>query len=382
MRTTFKVAELATFLYALLCFESYCINAVYYSVFGIDISAYMSISEILLLFLAQPILYVPIIISVIGLIFLSNLNDKPISIQRVYTSLALRDDVALILIVGILFVLVKVWYDIPLNSVIYYTGIFAAVFCFFIPSFFNSVMHVSSAYTGFLIERIQKRPRVSAESRFGHIKEWFKGLPSNIKSFPKNLWKGIKRAFTVEKRRQEGRKEQGARLCAKAGLYRAFTHNYQFSKSEVKRIRWMYKNPILFYFLLVYALSIVVMCSANYSLAYGLKKATIEPLKTIAFSVGTDKISTLGDKNSIYIGESSNFIFLYDRLNNKATVYDRKSMPSLSFHVEYPSFELMKQHFHKGVDEYVSREFGFPSHTQTDSRDTSVVMPEVQEDSL
>ncbi len=347
MKTTLKVAELASFLYALLCFGSFCINSVYYSVFGVDITAYMSFTEILLLFLAQPILYVPVILSILFLSFFSANWDNPISINRLYDKIAVRDDWVLVFNVVCVLFLVKIWYDIPLNSVISYTLLFAFVFDAFIPGFYNGMLLFGMGLGNRIGDKLNNHLSHNGFKRFVQIiRSW-----GPVNSLPRKMWLGIKsffkRAFTREPKRSNKQNRQS--LLLKGGWYRSFIRNYQFSESSVRRLRWIYNNPFLFYFVFIYLFAIVIMSAANYSLAIELKKGTIEPKKAVSFDCDSEyKI----DKNSdILIGESNQYIFLFTREDESVRVYNRAELRNLVFNVNYPDRMLLKSRFNKGIQE-------------------------------
>lgn len=73
MKGSIKIAELATFFYAILFFGALCITMSYYITFGLNISTYFGVTEILLLFLSTPTLYLPIM--VYFMIYLMNITE-------------------------------------------------------------------------------------------------------------------------------------------------------------------------------------------------------------------------------------------------------------------------------------------------------------------
>jgi len=65
MKTTLKVAELATLIYAILIFGTLCIEMSFFSSFDISVAAYLRVSEILLIFLNKPFMFIPLILLLI-----------------------------------------------------------------------------------------------------------------------------------------------------------------------------------------------------------------------------------------------------------------------------------------------------------------------------
>ncbi|MDE6624212.1 MAG: hypothetical protein K2K30_07490, partial [Alistipes sp.] len=79
MKQTIKIAELATFIYAFLFFGALCVNMSYYAVFSINIVAYVEMSEIMLMFLTSPVLYVPVLFMIFYFIYQPSIAIDDIS---------------------------------------------------------------------------------------------------------------------------------------------------------------------------------------------------------------------------------------------------------------------------------------------------------------
>jgi len=347
MKSTIKVAELASFMYATLLFGSFCINSVYYSTFGIDISAYMSMSEILLLFLGQPVLYIPILLSVIWIALISRSWVKgPCSIHRVYDSIARTNDVSFLILSLVLLILIKVWYDLPLNPFligllcVFYMGLS------FLPGILNaSFRSASVASRSYREEKVKDKEDRSATTK-RHL-----SFKRDLKSFNQRLSNLGKHVKDKWKDQREAASSRISVLTRKAGCYRSNIKNCSFSPSTITRLRWIYNNPFIYSFMLVSCVSIVLMTSANYWLAKGIKDEAIVPSKTVSFTYEDRIFPTDSLDSRIFIGESINYLFVYNPETETSEVYSRQGVKYLSFHVSHPSDTTMKERLIKGLKE-------------------------------
>lgn len=321
MKTTLKVAELASFVYAFLLFGSYCINATYYAAFGIDIAAYMSFSEILLLFLSQPILYVPIVASIFILLFSGISAERSLSINRVYEYLGIRNDRSMLIIMFSLFVLVKVWYGIPLLT-IFSTVIFVYfLICLIIPSIYNTFLLSFGPFVSSLFAS-KRQLSISVRNFFRRVRVCIKR-----KKFGKTKW----RFSSVS--------TKNPKLVN--SFYRDFISYYRFSPREVRRLRWMFNNSILFYFVLIYGFSIIVMGIANFQLGKQIQSGSMNPSKQIIVC-SSDNIYSNELESAVLIGESAKYIYFYERNSFKALIVPKDRIELIKVVQKYPSMETMK----------------------------------------
>lgn len=334
MKTTLKVAELASLLYALLCFGSYCINAIYYSVFGINISAYMSLSEILLLFLGQPILYFPILISVFGIIIVSNRTEEKLSIQRLYRKNAIRDDLIIILSSIILIYFVTVWYGMRSDPVIFRIYIIVIIVGSFFPGLFNAA---------FLFGQSS-----SEKKGLNRLKELFYAFSPRRSKIARQS-----RRKNAKKKEELNQDSRYRRLIKRAGIYRRLTVNYTFSQSEIKRLKWIDANSYYFYFILVFTFSLITMCIVNYSYALELKKGIVDAEKDVSYVLDGSTNET--SDNVILVGESARYLFIYNRDCGDTYIINRDRIASMSIHNRYPSIKLRSKRLRKQMPEWMQR---------------------------
>ena len=377
MKSTIKVAELASFMYAILLFGSFCINAVYYSTFGIDISAYMTLSEILLLFLGQPVLYIPILLSIAWIALISRYWVKgPCSIHRVYDSIARTNDVSFLILSVVLLVLIKVWYDLPLNPSLFGLLCLFYLGLSFLPSLMNaSFRSASSASRSYRKETARGKDKLTPPVK---RKVSFKQVLKSFKRRFSHFWSSVSRKW---KNRREAASSRTRDLTREASVYRLYIKDSSFSRSTISRLRWIYNNPFVYSFILVSCVSMVLMTSANYWLAKGIKEQMIIPSRTVSFTYEDQVFPTDSTDLRLFIGESLNYLFLYNPETETAEVYPRTGVKYLSFHVSHPSDTTMKRRLIKGLKELQRLDSGL-SEDDGQERDSGSFHREAQQSTL
>lgn len=276
MRTTLKVAEMATILYAILVFGSLCIEMTYYAPFGISISSYLTPSEILLSFLNRPIMYLPSVLMLVLPYYIPGLRFDSSNMKRFRereTGFACYS--FLIIAINILSVmLVAGFYKIEQSAGVF-IFIFGLLLFLLLPNILKEVLLV-----GF-IHAFKKILEVIKFNRFNKLKSVFRNTVSNIK---------IRR--------------------------------YRFAKHKVQMIDKLCANSSLYNIVISFVIILLGLCAVNYSRAYAYIDG--EALMTTTATIITDDRTIECDNQTyIYVGESSAFIFVYDRSNAHSLVIPR-----------------------------------------------------------
>lgn len=292
MRTTLKVAELASFLYAFLFFGSFCINALYYLPFGVSITAYMSMSEILLLFLGQPMLYIPVILSLLLLLIWD--DAWPASVKTYKSRYAYIADTDDLIVIGLSFfsvVLLLYWYDISIQMVMSYLMIVIIIWMVFIPSQGNAILHYCIGAIG--------------------------RIPSGIKEAVRRI-RAHEPIIKKTKRAKKYWKDTGEK---NRWRYRQLMFRSSLLPFYKRFITMAYGNKTLYLIILTYVISIITMGSLNYMRAEGLKLGELVPEKSVSLVYTGEDGESVTDL--LYIGETNNFVFLYQPATGQTHVIRR-----------------------------------------------------------
>ena len=302
MKTTLKVAELASFIYAFLFFGSLCINMVYYSIFNINITSYMKMPEILLLFLGQPILYIPILISILILVLNPQAwPQEKNSYKQKYMSIASTNDSIFVCLIIINFIFLYFLYDIKID-ILFTCCCSTCIIWIFIPSQGNVyIQH-------YAVNVITNLPK-EFQRIWNLIRK--KELPKKQSIFQRAL------AITNNESVPDKYKKDPYKK------YRILILESKITKSEKNMLNMIYHNKLLYCITITYIASIISMCSINYLLANSLKDGSIPPNKivTLYFSNPSDCFETNSDY--IYIGESNQYIFLFEPKRNESIIVNR-----------------------------------------------------------
>jgi hypothetical protein len=304
-------------------------------------------SEILLLFLAQPVLYIPLLLAIAWMAMVSRLwVQGPCSINRIYESIAKTNDFSFLIMSVVLLSLIKVWYDIPITD---YT---IAILCFFyivsstLPSLINSyaLFFVSKP-----VKRLIRRQEDKAIENSTKNKHIFKTIWITVRDFIISIPQRFSKNWNPIWKRSTN---PHAAVLNKASFYRYNIRWHRFSESTTIRLKWIYRNPFVYSFLFVSCLSIILMTSANFWLAKSLRDQVIIPSKQVAFQFGTESFPKDTSDTRIFIGESQNYIFLYNYQTESSEIYPRRLISNLSIHVSHPSNDTMRERFKKGINEF------------------------------
>ena len=278
MRTTFKVAELATMIYAILVFGSLCVEMAYFSTFGIAISSYLGVSEVLLSFLTKPFMYVPSLVVLVLPVFLPGLRLDSLSKTSFRKRYAAFGWYSFVLIMVNIIAVTAVSTFYLLNYAIYAGMIIAylgAVLLLILPNSYTSMAR------DVFNERIFKR----STSKF----------TSKTQSMLR-----VKR--------------------------------YKRAKHYLQIVNVFCDNALLYNVILSYSIMIIGLSAINYSRACAYIDKDIDPPTKMEVTVSSGTYVCDNDLYS-YIGESVGFVFIYDRTAQKTLVLPRGKILSSSYAV-------------------------------------------------
>lgn len=292
MRATLKVAELATFIYAILVFGSMCIEMAYFTSFDISIAAYLQISEILFMFLSKPLMYIPLIIMIIMMLVMPGYRYNDSKFANIKTRYIEFSNFSLALIL--------------LNSAI----IFAAAYLY------EVFYAVGVLFSIALIMIIALLPNpLTAATMIGHKDHKQTNAKNSSKRTPK--WK-MKEYPWVSRIKSKYKSE--LRL-----------NKYKVAKERYRLIETMCSNSFIYGVLVSYLIVVVGLSFVNLARAGSYIDNELSP-KTVAV------ITTIGDKeyvcdNEAYflISESADYIFLFDRTQKESIVIPRNQVLKTSY---------------------------------------------------
>ena len=300
MKTTLKVAELASFIYAFLFFGSLCINMGYYSIFNINITAYMNMSEILLLFLGQPILYLPILISIIFIII--NPTAWPQgnhSYKYKYMSIASTNDTIFLYL--ILFSMMFLYFLYGLKIEITYICLSLTILIwFFSPSQGN-------IFYKYLLTLFDYTPK-----GFRNLWRFIKHKKIAIKTT------NYKRALVINKKEAVSKDKK----MDFYSYYRILLLESKFTDNDKKIINMIYSHKLLYCITITYIASIISMSSVNIFKADSIKNGTTPPDKIINLSF-TNPTDSLDTAKLIFVGESQQYIYLFEPKEKETIIVSR-----------------------------------------------------------
>ena len=289
MRTTFKVAELATMIYAILVFGSLCVEMAYFSTFGIAISSYLGVSEVLLSFLTKPFMYLPSLVVLVLPVFLPGLRLDSLSKTSFRERYAAFGWYSFVLImVNILAVLaVSKFYQLDAAAVI--IACLAAVLLLILP---NSYMSMTRDMARQFTERIFKR-----SARKSGAENNKTDLPLTSKT--QSIFRGKK---------------------------------YKRAKHYLQIVNLFCGNALLYNVILSYSIMIIGLSAINYSRACAYIDKDIDPPTKMEVTVSSGTYVCDNDLYS-YIGESVGFVFIYDRTAQETLVLPRGEILRSSYAV-------------------------------------------------
>ena len=294
MRTTLKVAELATFIYAILVFGSICIEMAYFSSFDISIAAYFNISEILLLFLNKPLMYLPIVIvfatMYVPLFGFNNLRHKGIkSKYEAFANYSLLIMVTNTIVIGVAAYLYGVLYSV---SVIFVVVL--AEFLLFLP---NSPM-------------LEFKKNLKREYRK------LVGIMSKLQSM---LWKRSSKCKYSWRNKLEAQYKRNA---------------YIRSKNVYNLINALCANTFLYGIVVSYILIVVGFSIVNLTRAGAYIDNELSP-DTVATYTTPNKQYVCNNISYFLIAESADYVFVYDRGESNAIVIPRNEILSTSYSLKH-----------------------------------------------
>ena len=312
MRTTFKVAELATIIYAILVFGSLCVEMAYFSTFGIAISSYLGPSEILLSFLTKPLMYLPSLVVLVLPYFIPDLRLNSLS----RTSFRQRNRAF-------------AWYSYILITV--------NVLAILAVSSFYKVDYSAGgiiACLGLLLLLI---------------------LPNTYMSDTRNMLReairhsvyNIKKAFkcsTDKSGNDTTKKPVFSRTVSKIKISR-----YKYAKHKLQIINMFCENALLYNIILSYTIMIIGLSAINYSRACAYIDKDIDPPTKMEVTTPTVTYICDNEQHS-YIGESVGFIFIYDRVAQETLVLPREQILQSSYAVSERNLRV-KRHLETKDDE-------------------------------
>lgn len=293
MKQTLKVAELATFIYAILFFGSLCINMSYYYPFGISIVAYMESWEIFLLFLKSFDLYIPFLIALVLMHPILFKNEYQVnSIKR--TIYRLNNFICIGFTIAILISLLildnsNFWTLWPISISLKKLTILNILFI---------SMMIYYALSMFFPNRIMGEVFKLRLKRYGST-----SIGMKAELYLINIISG--------------------------------GSNIKEKKNTINKYIWIINHKFLYLVLVIYVLSIAVMSVRNFSEAYNYKNGLYKPNINIRIVSGNQDIDTQTD-DVIYLGECHQYIFLYDLNHHYTQVLNRKDISLLLIKKQLP----------------------------------------------
>lgn len=282
MKTTFKVAELATFIYAILVFGSMCIEMAYFSSFDISIAAYLQFSEILFLFLSKPYMYLPLILMLISmplttLYTYNDSNSKTASIKERYKAFSSFSYSLIITNSAIIFITACLC-EVPYS--------FGALFSLILPLFVF----------------IFRNPVVDyIRSIFNEGLRFIKGL---IPAFIDNILKAWNKPKTHES----------------TVAYKLLTYNtYKKSKERYLLTQQLCSNSFIYGVLVSYSIVVVGLSLVNLTRAKAYIDNELSPKTQATITTISDESYVCDNNKYLLISESAGYIFIFDR-NDKASI--------------------------------------------------------------
>lgn len=294
MRTTLKVAELATFIYAILVFGSMCIEMSYFSSFDISIAAYLQISEILFMFLGKPVMYVPLILMIISMLIFPGYrynysNDD--NIKNRYKEFTLFSFTIILCSSVTIFVAAYV-YDVLYTVSIIFCSILAFVSCI-LPTPVNDIL------------------------RGGYI--------ALVKMFTTNLRTIKERTNKIYNKPVKQEKSVVTRLKRDINL-----NHYKKSKERYALMQTLCSNSFLYGVLVSYFIVVVGLSIVNLARAGSYIDDELSP-KTIAKFATSDDEYICDNEEYLLISESANYIFIFDRYQKRSIAIPRDKVLKASY---------------------------------------------------
>lgn len=307
MRTTFKVAELATIIYAILVFGSLCVEMSYFSTFGISIASYLGPSEILLSFLTKPLMYLPSLVVLALPYFLPSLRLSLLStssFRQRYMAFA--------------------WY-----SYILITVNIVAVLA--VSSFYKVDYSAGGIIAGLALLLLLILPNTSMASTRNM-------LGNGIR----HTFSKIKRLFKCSTNRSDtGNYATKKQLFSKT-VSKVMISKYRYTKHKVQIINLFCDNALLYNVILSYSIMIIGLSAINYSRACAYIDKDIEPETKMQVTTNTG-IYVCDNKQYSYIGESVGFIFIYDRATQETLVLPREQILQSSYSVSERNLKVKRR---------------------------------------
>ena len=298
MRTTLKVAELATFIYALLVFGSLIIANAYYSVFNVNITNYMTFSEILLLFLGKKWMYWSILTSPILLFFCdSRWPKEPLSSPAKYSYIARTSDILIVANSLSLIYLLYTAFDFNFKSIL---G-FALMPCFCLVALPSTLQTLLLAYGGFVISCILYPKDVFIDTGFINYYKWYFTSVADVKS----------------------RIHLGADGKEHFGYYTRLRIlvSDNFPGYMNRYFDWIYRHKAFYCIILLATYTVLTLSNANRILGVAVLEGRTDNIKSVSISLNDD--SGFSRTNLTYIGECKEFFFLYDSMREETIVIKR-----------------------------------------------------------
>lgn len=282
MKTTIKVAELATIIYAILFFGSLCIQMSYFSLFGISICSYMTYSEVFFLFLNMPMMYFPIIVSCIIIYFgnITHLNidnencslsNKKQFIKRINWIISLTSYITILFISEYYQVIEK---SALLSILIFIIPCWNTIQSHFRPYHYHSTMNMVELYNS-VREKLGLQPK--------HI-----------------------------------------------ALESILAHNFRYLKSQGTHIINIYNNKVLYIIILFYFQYIIGLSVVNCTRADSYIKQEKVP-RTQAIITTDDSRINCNNYRYLYVGDSASYIFIYDTLHSHTIVISKNNVKRIDY---------------------------------------------------
>lgn len=294
MRTTLKVAELATFIYAILVFGSMCIEMSYFSSFDISIAAHLQISEILFMFLDKPVMYVPLILMILSMLIFPGYRynySNSDNIKNKYKEFTLFSFTLIICSSVTIFVAAYV-YDVLYTVTTIFCSILVFLSCV-LPTPVNNILRegwiqfVKMCATNF--RTIKEQTRKIRNKPIKQENDVVIGLKREIKS---NHYKKSKERYAIMQT-----------LCSNSFIY----------------------GVLVSYFIVVVGLSIVNLARAGSYIDDELSP------KIIATYATSDDEYICDNEEYLLISESANYIFIFDRHQKCSIAIPRNKVLKTSY---------------------------------------------------
>lgn len=314
MKQTIKIAELATFIYAFLFFGALCINMSYYAVFGINITAYVGLSEILLMFLSSPVLYIPLILIIVycvlqPIVFLDNSHISAPKISVIRRGFQRMNTWMQFIFFAVLLLMLLI-FKLRADIVISVFGIFI-ILSFSTIVFDNVIVQACRKLNQPTWEFLEETMRRFCE----RVTELFCKSQNN-----KNDHSNKKRALDILTLGGETNDLEWSKISRR--------------KRMIKNYRIFFRYKLLYVTAYMYFLTILGASIIYVSHAFAYISEEKSPNRKVELSFDDAYINTKENTDYILIGECDNYIFIYNTKLLFTHIIPRDRINSLNIFID------------------------------------------------